>query len=99
MKSRKIIFTTVLSALVCFELMPGAKAVEPATPQPDPALAGGNTADGQLALFSLTTGTFNSAFVFESLLILSDASFDTGIGAGALLADNGGTNTAVGAGA
>jgi hypothetical protein len=99
MKSRKIIFTTVLSALVCFGLMPGAKAVEPATPQPDPALAGGNTADGQLALFSLTTGTFNSAFGFESLLILSDASFDTGIGAGALLADNGGTNTAVGAGA
>ena len=97
MKSRKIIFTTVLSALVCFGLMPGAKAVEPAAP--DTALPGGNTADGQFALLSLTTGTFNSAFGFESLLILTDASFDTGIGAGALLVDNGGTNTAVGAGA
>ena len=32
MKSRKIIFTTVLSALVCFGLMLGAKAVEPAAP-------------------------------------------------------------------
>jgi Chaperone of endosialidase len=97
MKSRKIIFTTVLSALVCFGLMPGAKAVEPAAP--DTALAGGNTADGQSALGSLTTGQFNSAFGFFSLLLLTDASFDTGIGAGALLSDNGGTNTAVGAGA
>ena len=97
MKSRKIIFTTVLSALVCFGLMPGAKAVEPAAPDVD--RGGGNTSDGAAALASLTTGTFNSAFGFDSLLLLSDASFDTGIGAGALLADNGGTNTAVGAGA
>ena len=75
MKSRKIIFTTVLSALVCFGLMPGAKAVEPAAP--DTALAGGNTAYGQSALGSLTTGQFNSAFGFFSLLLLTDASFDT----------------------
>ena len=97
MKSRKIIFTTVLSALVCFGLMLGAKEVEPEAP--DTALPGGNTADGQLALLSLTTGTFNSAFGFESLLVLTDASFDTAVGAGALLLDNAGSNTAVGAGA
>ena len=97
MKSRKIIFTTVLSALVCFGLMPGAKAVEPAATDLD--RGGGNTSDGSGALLSLTTGTFNSAFGFDALLLLSDASFDTGIGAGALLLDNGGTNTAVGAGA
>jgi trimeric autotransporter adhesin len=97
MKSRKIIFTTVLSALVCFGLMPGAKAVEPAAPDLD--RGGGNTSDGAGALASLTSGTFNSAFGFDALLFLSDASFDTGIGAGALLLDNGGTNTAVGAGA
>jgi len=97
MKSRKIIFTTVLSALVCFGLMPGAKAVEPAAPDLD--RGGGNTSDGAGALASLTTGTFNSAFGFDALLLLSDATFDTGIGAGALLLDNGGTNTAVGAGA
>jgi trimeric autotransporter adhesin len=97
MKNRKIIFTTVLSALVCFGLMPGAKAVEPAAPDLD--RGGGNTSDGAGALASLTTGQFNSAFGFDSLLVLSDASFDTGIGAGALLFDNGGTNTAVGAGA
>jgi hypothetical protein len=97
MKNRKIIFTTVLSALVCFGLMPGAKAVEPAAPDLD--RGGGNTSDGAGALASLTTGQFNSAFGFDSLLLLTDASFDTGIGAGALLFDNGGTNTAVGAGA
>ena len=97
MKCRKIIFTTVLSALVCFGLLSGAKAIEPAAPDLD--RGGGNTSDGNSALQSLTTGTFNSAFGFESLLGLSDASFDTGIGAGALLLDNGGSNTAVGAGA
>ena len=60
MKSWKIIFTTVLSALICFGLLAGANAVGPAAP--DTALPGGNTADGQSALRSLTTGQFNSAF-------------------------------------
>jgi hypothetical protein len=87
----------VLSALVCFGLMPVAKAVEPAAPDVD--RGGGNTSDGSGALLSLTTGQFNSAFGFDSLLFLTDATFDTGIGAGALFFDNGGTNTAVGAGA
>ena len=86
-----------LLALGSFGLCPVAQAVEPAAP--DTALAGGNTADGQNALLSLTTGTFNSAFGFDSVLLISTASFDTGIGAGALLLDTAGTNTAVGAGA
>jgi hypothetical protein len=97
MKIRKIIFGTVLSALVCFALLPETQAVEPAAP--DTALAGGNTADGQGALGSLTTGFYNSAFGFLSVLSISDASFDTGVGAGALLVDTAGTNTAVGAAA
>ena len=88
MKSRKIIFTTVLSALVCFGLLSVAKAVEPAAPDID--RGGGNTSDGNSALLSLTTGTFNSAFGFDALLVLSDASFDTAVGAGALLLDNAG---------
>jgi hypothetical protein len=87
----------LIALIAWFGLLSGAKAVEPAAT--DTALAGGNTADGQNALLSLTTGTFNSAFGFDSLLLLSDVSFDTGLGAGALLVDNGGTNTAVGAGA
>ncbi len=97
MKSGKIIFTTVLSALVCFGLLPRAHAVGPETP--DTALAGGNTADGQSALGSLTTGQFNSAFGFLSLLSNADASFNTGVGAGVLLVNTASENTAVGAGA
>jgi hypothetical protein len=81
----------------CFGLLAEARAVEPAAP--DTALAGGNTADGQNALLSLTTGTFNTAIGFDAVVLLSDQSFDTGIGAGALLLDTAGTNTAVGAGA
>src|SRR5438552_10498252 len=98
MKIRKIIFGTALSALVCFGL---CQQVQSATDTPDPggSLTTSNTADGQGALGSLSTGLYNSAFGFLSVLSLSDANFDTGIGAGALLVDNGGENTAVGAGA
>src|SRR5438067_2126718 len=98
MKIRKMIFTTALSALVCFGL---CGQVQSATDTPDPggSLPTSNTADGQGALGSLTTGLYNSAFGFLSVLSLSDANFDTGVGAGALLVDNGGENTAVGAGA
>ena len=97
MKSRKIIFTTVLSALVCFGL---CQQVQSATDTPDPgSISAGNTADGQLALLSLTTGIYNSAFGFYAALSISDQSFDTAVGAGTLLLDTAGTNTAVGAGA
>src|SRR5438132_6747826 len=97
MKIRKIIFGTVLSALVCFGL---CQQVQSATDTPDPgSVPTSNTADGQGALVSITTGLYNSAFGFLSVLSLSDGNFDTGVGAGALLVDNGGTNTAVGAGA
>ena len=96
MKSGKIIFTTVLSALVCFGLLPGAHAVGPEAP--DTALAGGNTADGQSALGTLTTGLYNSAFGFLSLLSNGSANFNTGVGAGVLLVNTASNNTAVGAG-
>src|SRR5437879_12988358 len=98
MKIRKIIFTTAMSALVCFGL---CQQMQSATDTPDPGgyLATSNTADVQGALGSLTTGLYNSAFGFLSVLSLSDGNFDTGVGAGALLVDNGGQNTAVGAGA
>jgi hypothetical protein len=97
MKSQKIIFTAALSALICFGLMPGAKAVEPAAPET--AFPGGNTADGDGALSGLTGGFYNSAFGFLALLSNGDASFNTGVGAGVLLLNTGNQNTAVGAGA
>jgi len=98
MKIRNTILVAILSALVCFGL---CQQVQSATDTPDPggSLPTSNTADGQGALGSLTTGLYNSAFGFLSVLSLSDGNFDTGVGAGALLLDNGGENTAVGAGA
>ena len=70
------------------------------------ALPNGNTADGENALLSLTTGFYNAAFGFDALLLNSTGNFNTGIGAGALLTNNGdpalfqgSENTAVGAGA
>jgi hypothetical protein len=97
MTIRKTIFAAALSLLVCFGL---CQQVQSATDTPDPGSAPlSNTADGQLALAGVTSGIYNSAFGFYAVLALSDASFDTGVGAGALLVDNGGTNTAVGAAA
>jgi trimeric autotransporter adhesin len=98
MKIRKIISMTALFTLVCFGLCQQAQSATD-TPDPGGTLPTSNTADGQGALGSLTTGLYNSGFGFLSVLSLSDANFDTGVGAGALLLDNGGTNTAVGAGA
>ena len=63
------------------------------------ALAGGNTADGQLALGGLTTGIYNSAFGIYSLLSNGAANFNTGVGAAVLLSNTATENTAVGAGA
>ena len=67
------------------------------TPDPGP-LSISNTADGQLALAGLTTGTFNSAFGIYAGLSNGAASFNTGIGAGALLSNSSIEQTAVGAG-
>jgi len=80
-----------------FAFLPATQAVEPAAP--DTPLAGGNTADGHLALSSLTTGLYNSAFGIYSLLSNGAANFNTGVGAGALLTNTGNENTATGAGA
>ena len=97
MKSRKIIFTTVLSAVVCFGLCQQVQSATD-TPDPGPQLAG-NTADGQGALSGNTTGLYNSAFGFLSLLSNADANFNTGVGAGVLLTNTASNNTAVGSGA
>jgi hypothetical protein len=97
MKSRKIIFTTVLSAVACFGLCQRVQSATD-TPDPGPQLVG-NTADGQGALSGVTTGLYNSAFGFLSLLSNADANFNTGVGAGVLLTNTASNNTAVGAGA
>ncbi len=88
--------------MVCVGLLPKLQAVVPA---PDGGYPGGNTAEGQNALLSLTTGGFNTAAGFLSLGSNTVGSFNTGLGAGTLLANVGGSNgegsqnTATGAGA
>ncbi len=83
-------------ALACFALFPRAQAVLPA---PDGGYPGGNTAEGQAALLSLTSGSFNTAVGFLSLRTNTTGSFNTAIGAGALLVNTAGQNTATGAAA
>jgi hypothetical protein len=85
-----------LLMLTCFALLPRAQAVSPA---PDGGYPGGNTAEGQAALFSLTTGGYNTGIGFLSLRSNTTGSFNTAVGAGTLLANTGEQNTATGAGA
>src|SRR5206468_1473556 len=70
------------------------------SPPPDGGYAGGNTAEGQAALLSLTTGFYNTAVGIYSLLSLTEGNFNTGVGAGTLFANSTAEeNTATGAGA
>jgi trimeric autotransporter adhesin len=68
-------------------------------PAPDGGYPGGNTAEGQNALLSLTTGGFNTAVGFLALRSDTGGSFNTAVGAGTLLANTSDQNTATGAGA
>ena len=82
--------------LVCFGILPATQAIVPA---PDGGYPGGNTAEGQSALLSLTIGGFNTAVGYLSLSSNTNTSFNTAVGAGTLLANTGHQNTAVGAAA
>jgi hypothetical protein len=74
---------SLLIALI-IGLLPQAQAVSPA---PDGGYPGGNTAEGQTALLSVTTGGFNTAVGFFSLRSNTTNNFNTAIGAEALLAN------------
>ena len=86
MKNRSITCATMLMALGSFALSPIAQAVVPA---PDGGYPGNNTAEGQNALLSLTSGTFNTAIGWSSLRSDTTGQFNTALGAATLL-----TNTA-----
>jgi trimeric autotransporter adhesin len=96
MKNRNTItiFAKILLVLACFELLPRAEAV---VPPPDGGYPGGNTAEGQNALLSLTTGTNNTAVGWFSLKTLTTGQYNTAIGSGALSVNTGDLNTATGA--
>ena len=80
-------------ALACFVFAQLAQAVVPA---PDGGYPNFNTAEGQKALLSLTTGAANTAVGSFSLLSNTDGSSNTGVGAGTLLFNVGDQNTGEG---
>ena len=89
---------SLLIALVLFgfALLPGARAV---VPPPDGGYPNFTTAEGQKALFNLTTGSANTAVGWLSLFSNATGSFNAATGAGALLFNTADDNTAFGAAA
>ena len=83
-------------SLVCFALIQNTQALNL---PPDGGYPDGNTAEGQAALFSLTTGVANTAVGWLSLNTLDSGKFNTAIGAGTLIGNTANQNTATGAGA
>jgi hypothetical protein len=83
-------------ALVCLALLPKVQAV---VPPPDGGYPGFNTAEGQNALFNLTTGSANTAVGWYSLFTNTEGSFNTATGAGTLLFNTADANAAFGAAA
>ena len=87
---------TLLAFLCLPAVGPQAQAV---VPPPDGGYPGFTTAEGQKALFSLTTGSANTAVGWFSLFSDTEGSFNTATGAGTLLFNTAGSNTAFGAAA
>jgi Chaperone of endosialidase len=105
MKNRNITFSTTILLAVGFLALSLSNTFG-VVPAPDGGYPGFNTAAGQKALFSLTTGGGNTAIGSFSLLSNTDGSFNTGVGAGTLLFNVGDqsegygvNNTAIGAAA
>jgi len=89
-------FLLIPLILVCFAFAPQTRAVVPA---PDGGYPGFNTAEGQQALNLETTGIANTGLGWRALFSVGSASFNTGVGAGALVLNHGDgsdANTAVG---
>jgi Chaperone of endosialidase len=80
-------------ALLAFGLLPTMQAV---VPPPDGGYPNFTTAEGQNALFSLTSGVANTAVGWLSLKSVTTGSFNTGVGAGTLVLNTGDENTAIG---
>lgn len=97
MKTAIPLFLIVFS-LTCFAFLSKSQAV---VPPPDGGYAGGNTAEGHLALASLDTsaGLYNTAVGVYSLLSITNGALCTAVGAGTLFSNTANENTATGAGA
>src|SRR5437870_1015536 len=84
-------FLLILLVLACCGLSSTVRAV---TPAPHGGYGGDNTAEGNNALFSLTTGTWNSAFGSRALYKNATGIRNTAVGYRALYNNNGLFNVA-----
>ena len=92
MKTR-ISAVLITFALVCLASVQNAQAVSP----PDGGYPGNNTAEGQNALLSLTTGVNNTAVGWFSLKSNTNGQLNTAVGAGTLFSTvHASRNTAIG---
>ena len=92
--SRPRSFILVLLTLVSLALFPRTYAV---SPPPDGGYPGANTAEGDSALFSLTTGGSNTAIGADALFSNTGGSSNTAVGVQALVSNTtGNSNTAIG---
>jgi len=66
------------------------------SPPPDGGYPNNNTAEGTLALFSLTTGSANTAVGFAALALNLFGTDNTALGTGALLNNTASANTGIG---
>jgi trimeric autotransporter adhesin len=95
----KSITQTILIAMALLSVEVGGTKMYAISPPPGDFYPGGNTAIGQQAFLFLTTGQYNTAVGFLSQSGNATASFNTAVGAGALLSNTAEGNTATGAGA
>jgi Chaperone of endosialidase len=100
-KNMKTITKLIYAAFAAVTLAIGALAPNAfgVSPPPDGGYPGFNTAEGDKALFSLTTGVANTAVGWFSLFSNAEGSFNTATGTGALLFNIADNNTAFGAAA
>jgi hypothetical protein len=91
-------FTLIGLVLACFVLRTGPNAFG-LVPPPDGGYPNFTTAEGTKALQNLTTGAANTGVGWYSLFSATTASFNTGLGAGALALNTADENTAIGAAA
>jgi hypothetical protein len=94
---KTIIQLALLLIILCFVAV--AATIQAVVPPPDGGYPGENTAEGQNALFNLTSGGFNTAVGWVSLHSETTGSFNTAVGAGTLFRNNADENTAIGTGA
>ena len=90
----KTAIVALLGAMACFAVSPQSVAV---SPPPDGGYPNQNTAEGENALFSLTSGRANTAVGYRALYSDTSGQLNTAVGFRALDTNTQGTsNTAIG---